>query len=274
MKRLSQRVALLTGAGRGIGLALAGKLAAEGARLVINDLDEAPAAEAARTLSAAGAEVRVCAGSVTDPEFAKRFVGMAVEHYGGADILVNNAGYVWNSPLAKISDEQWDAMQDVHVKAPFRILRELYPLWRSRSAEERAAGVRVQRKVVNVSSLAASRGLAGQAAYSAAKSGLFGLTHTLAREWGPMGVNVNCVAFGLIDTRLTQEIKGETDIIVSGRRHRVGLPREAIEDLTSRIPLRRAGTADEAAGAILLLCLPESDYITGQVIEVDGGGLG
>jgi 3-oxoacyl-[acyl-carrier protein] reductase len=274
MKKLEGRVALVTGAGRGIGLALARQLAAEGARLVINDLDEPVAAEAAQSLVAGGAEVQVCAGNVTAADFPKRFVGAALERFGSVDILVNNAGYVWNGPLAKLTDEQWDAMQDVHLKAPFRLLRELHPFLRSRVAEESAAGMRVQRKIVNVSSLAASRGLAGQAAYSAAKSGLFGLTRTLAREWGPMNVNVNCVAFGLIETRLTQEIKGETDILVEGRRHRVGLPRAALDDLKSRIPLRRAGTPEEAAGAILLFCLPESDYISGQVLEVDGGGLG
>lgn len=274
MKKLEGRVALVTGAGRGIGLALAKKLAAEGARLIINDLDEQPAAEAAHSLIADGAEVEICVGSITAADFPKHFVSTAIERFGTVDILVNNAGYVWNGPVAKITDEQWDSMQDVHLKAPFRLLRELHPFLRSRVAEESAAGTRVQRKIVNISSVAASRGIAGQAAYSAAKSGLFGFTRTLAREWGPLNVNINCVAFGLIDTRLTQEIKNETDILVEGRRHRVGLPREALEDLKSRIPLRRAGTVEEAAGAILLFCLPESDYITGQVLEVDGGGLG
>lgn len=272
--RLPGRVALVTGAGRGIGLAVAGKLAAEGASLVINDLDEQPLAEAARALEATGARVHGCAGSVNDPDFPKRFAGAAIDRFGAVDIVVNNAGYVWNSPLAKTTDEQWDAMQDVHVKAPFHLLRELYPWLKRRHAEESAAGQRVQRKVVNVSSLAATRGLAGQAAYSAAKSGLFGLTRTLAKEWGPLNVNVNCVAFGLIETRLTQEIKGETGIVVAGKQHRVGLPAEMLQDLKARIPLRRAGTVDEAAGAILLFCLPESDYITGQIVEVDGGGIG
>lgn len=274
MMKLPQRVALVTGAGRGIGLALARKLAAEGARLVINDLDEAPLAEAAQALTAQGARVEICAGSVSDADFPKRFVGTALDRFGGVDIVVNNAGYVWNSPFAKITDEQWDAMHDVHVKAPFHLLRELHPFLKSRHAEESAAGQRVQRKIVNVSSLAATRGIAAQAAYSAAKSGLFGLTRTLAKEWGPLAVNVNCVAFGLIETRLTQEIHGETDIVVAGKHHRVGLLPEALHDLKSRIPLRRAGTVDEAAGAILLFCLPESDYITGQIVEVDGGGLG
>lgn len=274
MTKLSQRVALVTGAARGIGLALARKLAAEGAQLVINDLDQAPLAEAAQALAGEGARVHTCAGSVSDTDFPKRFVGTALDRFGSVDIVVNNAGYVWNSPFGKITDEQWDAMHDVHVKAPFHLLRELHPFLKSRHAEEAAVGRPVQRKIVNVSSVAATRGIAAQAAYSAAKSGLFGLTRTLAKEWGPLGVNVNCVAFGLIDTRLTQEIQGETDIVVEGKRHRVGLLPEMLQDLKSRIPLRRAGTVDEAAGAIVLFCLPESDYITGQIIEADGGGVG
>jgi 3-oxoacyl-[acyl-carrier protein] reductase len=274
MGRLSGRVALVTGAGRGIGAALAAKLAAEGAHLVLNDLDEEPLTEAARALEAQGARVHPCPGSVSDPEFPRRFVGAALERFGGVDIVVNNAGYVWNSPIGKITDEQWDAMHDVHVRAPFRLLRELAPYLKSRHAEESAAGQRVQRKVVNVSSIAATQGTAAQAAYSAAKAGLSGLTRTLAKEWGPLGVNVNCVAFGLIETRLTQEIKGETAIEVAGKRHRVGLLPEMLQEVKARIPLRRAGTVDEAAGALLLFCLPESDYITGQVIEVDGGGIG
>ena len=266
MPRLEGRVALVTGAGRGIGLALVRKLLSEGARVLFNDLDEAAVAQALAALPA-GAEAHGIVGSVSDPAFAKTFVDAAIERFGTIDIVVNNAGYVWNAPVAKITDEQWDAMHDVHVRAPFRLLRELAPRFKQ------WAGPGPQRKVVNVSSVAASRGLAGQGAYAAAKSGLFGLTRTLAREWGPLGVNVNCVCFGWIETRLTQEIQGETAITIAGKDYRVGLPREALEDMRQRIPLRRAGTPDDAAGAILLFCLPESDYISGQIVEVDGGGL-
>lgn len=266
MPKLEGRVALVTGAGRGIGLALVKKLLAEGAKVVFNDLDAAAVNEATAQLSADDRAHGVV-GNVGDEAFPRQFVGAAIERFGTVDIVVNNAGYVWNSPVGKITDEQWDAMHDVHVKAPFRLLRELAPRFKQ------WAGSGPQRKVVNVSSVAASRGLAGQGAYAAAKAGLFGLTRTLAREWGPLGVNVNCVCFGWIETRLTQEIRGETAISIAGRDHRVGLPREALDDMRQRIPLRRSGTPDDAAGAILLFCLPESDYVTGQVLEVDGGGV-
>lgn len=271
MGKLNGKVALVTGAGRGIGLAVAQRLAAEGARLLINDLDEEPARQAAQTLAAAGADVQICAGSITDPDFPQRFIDDALRHFGGIDILVNNAGYIWNSRIAKITDAQWDAMQDVHLKAPFRLLRALYPVLKNQVARETEAGERRPRKIVNVASLAASRGIAGQAAYSAAKAGLFGLTRTLAREWGPLNVNVNCVAFGLIETRLTQEIRGETAVTIGERTHRVGLPKAALDDLCKQIPLGRAGTPEEAAGGIMLMCLPESNYVSGQIIEVDGG---
>ena len=204
---------------------------------------------------------------MADATFPARLVGAAIEAFGTIDLVINNAGYIWNSPIAKISDEQWDAMQDVHLKAPFRLLRELAPHFKAWSDDGRP-----QRKVINVSSVSASRGWAGQGAYSAAKSGLFGLTRTLAQEWGPFGVNVNCVCFGWIQTRLTQEIQGETAIRVGERDFRVGFPRAALDSMRDRIPLRRGGTPEDAAGAILLFCLPESDYISGQIIDVHGGG--
>lgn len=273
MRKLEGRVALVTGAGRGIGLATAHKLAAEGANVVLNDLDDASVRAAVEHLHASGAaagSVLGIAGNVTDPEFPSRFVGAAIERFGTVDILVNNAGYVWNSAVGKMSDEQWDAMQDVHLKAAFRLLRTLAPHFRAWAKDGRP-----QRKVVSVSSIAASRGLAGCTAYAAAKAGLIGLTRSLAREWGSIGVNVNCVCFGYIDTRLIQEIKpdGETSVDIEGRKFRVGLPKEMIEDIRVRVPLGRPGKVEEAAGAILLLCLPEADYINGQAIEVDGGGV-
>jgi 3-oxoacyl-[acyl-carrier protein] reductase len=271
MGRLDGRVALVTGGGRGIGLSLVVQLAAEGAAIVVNDLDAQPTHDAADRIRASGGRAIACPGDVTAQDFPERFVASALQEFGTIDILVNNAGYIWNSSVASMTDEQWDAMQDVHLRAPFRISRALYPFLRERTAHEAAEGRLVHRKIVNVSSVSATHGAAKQAGYSAAKAGLLGLTRTLAREWGSMNVNVNCVAFGLIDTRLTQEISGETAIRIGERTHRVGLTRAILDDFAARTPLRRAGTTEEAAGAILLLCLPESNYITGQIIDVDGG---
>lgn len=269
--KLEGKVALVTGGGRGIGRSVCLQLAAHGARVAINDLDREPADDVARTIAESGGEALVVPGSVTGPEFSETFVARAIERFGDVHILVNNAGFVWNGPAHRITDEQWDAMQDVHVKAPFRISRAFFTAVASRAKDEIAAGRGVQRKIVNVSSVAATGGTAGQAAYSAAKSGLFGLTRSLAKEWGRLRINVNCVAFGYIETRLTQEIAGETAVTIDGKRHRVGLTPEMIAMLRDRIALGRAGTPDEAAGGAVLLCLPESDYITGQVLRIDGG---
>ena len=269
--RLNGKVALVTGAGRGIGFSLARQLAAEGARVVVNDLDVEPAEAAVQAIRNSGGTAVAYPGSVTDKDFAQGFIGAALDQFGDIHILVNNAGYIWNGPLQKISDEQWDAIQDVHLKAPFRILRELRAFLTTRVSEERKTGARIHRKVVNVSSVSAIGGTAGQANYAAAKAGLHGLTRSLAKEWGPLAVNVNCVAFGYIETRLTQEIVGETSVMIGDKARRVGLTREMIEGIKERIALGRAGSTDEAAGAVMLFCFPESDYVTGQILEVSGG---
>jgi len=224
MNRLAGKVALVTGGGRGIGLSVVQRLAAEGARLVVNDLDTEPAEAAVKAVNGAGGEAIAYPGSVTEKNFAADFIDAALGRFGDIHIVVNNAGYIWNGPLHKISDAQWDAIQDVHLKAPFRILRALH-----------------------------------------------GLTKSLAKEWGQLVVNVNCVAFGYIDTRLTQAISGETVVMIEGEARRVGLTRDMIEAIKTRIALGRAGTPHEAAGGVMLFCLPESDYVTGQVLEVDGG---
>jgi len=271
MRRLEGKVALVTGAGRGVGLSLVRKLAAEGARVLVNDLDAAEAESAAGAIRETGGSALAHPGDVTRDDFAKGFISAALNAFGDIHILVNNAGYVWNGPLHKITDRQWDAIQDVHLKAPFRILRELRGFLDARVAEERKAGAVLHRKVVNVSSVSATAGAAGQANYAAAKAGLHGLTRSLAQEWGPLAVNVNCVAFGYIETRLTQEISGETVVTINGEPRRVGLTPPMIESLKQRIALGRAGAPDEAAGGIMLFCIPESDYVTGQILEVSGG---
>lgn len=268
---LAGKVALVTGGGRGIGLSLVERLAAAGAHLVINDLDAEPAEAAAQAVRDSGGEAITCVGNITDEDFAKKFIDLAVARFSDIHILVNNAGYVWNGQLKRMEDAQWDAMQDVHLRAPFRILRELQGFWGPKIKAEKSTGIKIQRKVVNVSSIAAIGGSAGQAAYSAAKSGLHGLTRSLAKEWGPMGINVNCVAFGYIDTRLTQVIEGETSITIDGDQRRVGLTPEMVTAVTERVALARPGSTKEAAGGIYLLCSPDADYITGQILEVSGG---
>ena len=272
MKNLDGKVALITGSGRGIGRALALKLASHGARVVVNDLDETATSEAIAAITSAGGTAIGCSGSVTDPAFASRFVGTAIETWGALDIIVNNAGYTWDNVVQKMTDEQFDAMMDVHVKAPFRILRAAAEPIRKMAKEEAAAGREVFRKVVNIASVAGINGNAGQVNYSSAKSALVGMTKTLCKEWGRYKVNVNCVAFGFIKTRLTQPLTGAAATIdVEGRTIAVGLQPALIDAAESFIPLGRAGTPEEAANGVYLFCTPESDYISGQVVIVGGG---
>jgi 3-oxoacyl-[acyl-carrier protein] reductase len=270
---LSDRVALVSGSGRGIGREIALKLAAAGASVVVNDLDKDVAEQTAAAITEAGGTATTCAGSVTDPEFADRFVGTAVETFGGLHIVVNNAGYTWDSVVQKMTDQQWDDILDVHLKAPFRILRAAQPVISAAVKAERAAGApRITRKVVNISSVAGTAGNAGQANYSSAKAGVTGLTRALAKEWGRYDVTVNCVAFGLIRTRLTEATAdGDASIDIDGRQIKVGVNPDLMARMEQSIPLRRAGTPAEAAGAVYLFCQPESDYVSGQVLVCSGG---
>ncbi|GLR68394.1 beta-ketoacyl-ACP reductase [Acidocella aquatica] len=269
--RLRGKVALVTGGGRGIGRAVCLKLASEGARLVINDLDAKVAHEIAGAIKAEGGQAVICAGSVTAPDFGDRFIATALEEFGDVDIIVNNAGFTWDGMAVRMSDEQFDAILDVHVKAPFRILRAAGRYFREAAASEAAAGTSRHRKVVNVSSIVGLGGNVGQINYSTAKAGIVGMTKTLAKEWGRFLVNVNAVAFGLIETRLTAVVQQKTMIEVDGHEVGVGMPAESVQAMRAAIPFGRAGTPEEAAGAIFLLCLPEADYISGQVIAVTGG---
>jgi len=263
--KLEGKVALVTGAGRGIGRAVATKLAAEGARVVLNDRDEDTVIETASALRRAGATALTCIGNVTDDGFAERFVDTAMSEFGALDIIINNAGFTWDSVIQKMSDEQFEAVLDVHLIAPFRILRAASEPIRKLAKEEAAAGREVFRKVVNVSSVVGLNGHPGQANYASAKAGIIGLTKTLAKEWGRYKVNVNCVAFGFIRTAMTQPIA-----LHDGRR--VGVQPELLERLEREmIPLGRLGTPEEAADGVYLFCSPESNYITGQVITVGGG---
>jgi 3-oxoacyl-[acyl-carrier protein] reductase len=273
VSKLDGKVALVTGAGRGIGRAIALKLASEGARVVVNDLDEAPARETLDAVSAAGGAGALCPGNVTDPDFAARFVATAVDRLGGIDIIVNNAGYTWDNVIQKMTDEQFQAIMDVHVTAPFRILRAALEPMRRFAREESAADREVFRKVVNISSVSGLGGNPGQVNYAAAKAAVVGMTKTLSKEWGRYRVNVNCVAFGFISTRMVQPIGAERAMVdVGGRRVAMGVQPALIESLeTQLIPLGRFGTPEEAADGVYLLCSPESNYVSGQVLVVGGG---
>ena len=268
--KLKGKVALVTGSGRGIGRSIAMKLAAEGARLVINDLDGQPADEVVQAIRAAGGEAVACPGSVSAPDFAERFVATAMDTFKGLDIIVNNAGYTWDNVIQKMTDEQWYAMMDVHLTAPFRILRAAQPAIRGLSKGEADAGQRNVRKIVNISSVAGLFGNAGQSNYSTAKAGIVGMTQTLAKEWGRMNVTVNCVAFGLIKTRLTGSA-GDATAQIDGREIKVGINPGLLAAMEQTIPLGRGGTPEEAAGAVYLLCIRESDYVSGQTLMCSGG---
>jgi 3-oxoacyl-[acyl-carrier protein] reductase len=274
MGKLDGKVAIVTGSGRGIGAEIAVKLAADGAAVVVNDLDEQPAKETVAAIETSGGKAVACPGNVSEAGFAERFIQAAVDSFGGLDIIVNNAGYTWDSVIQKMSDEQWDAILDVHLKAPFRILRAAQPVISGFVKRAAASGAPVPcRKVVNISSLAGLGGNAGQANYAAAKAGITGLTKTLAKEWGRYNVTVNTVAFGLIKTRLTEiPAGGDATIDVQGREIKVGVNPDLLAAMEQMIPLGRAGTAAEAAGAVYLLCIPESDYVSAQTL-ICGGGL-
>ncbi|MCX7230397.1 MAG: SDR family oxidoreductase [Burkholderiales bacterium] len=273
MGQLDGKVAIVTGSGRGIGREIALRLARDGARVVVNDIDEAPALETIALIRGLGSDAVACNGDVAAPDFGERIVKTALDAFGDAHIVVNNAGYTWDSVIQKMSDEQWDAILDVHLKAPFRILRAFFAHLKTAVEAETKDGRRVVRKVVNISSTSGVNGNAGQSNYAAAKSGINGLTKTLAKEWGRYNVTVNSVAFGYIQTRLTQPLQeGESGKIeMQGREVKIGVQAGRIAALSQMIPLGRGGTAEEAAGSVYLFCSPDSDYVSGQTLVVSGG---
>jgi len=271
-QKLERKVALVSGSGRGIGREIALKLASEGARVVINDLDAEPASQTVADIVARGGQAVACVGSVTEADFGERFVAKALENFGGIDIIVNNAGYTWDNVVQKMSDEQWEAMLAVHLTAPFRILRAASGFIRDAAKREADAGTPVFRKVVNISSTSGVYGNAGQANYAAAKAGINGLTKAMAKEWGRYKVNVNSVAFGLIMTRLTEAAADAyAQIDIAGQQIKVGVNPQILKNAEATIPLGRGGTPEEAAGAVYMFCIPESNYVSGQVLVCGGG---
>ena len=269
---LEGKVAIITGSGRGIGRAAAELFARHGARVVVSDIDAGPAEEAAQAIRNEGGEAVSVAGDVTDRGFPSLIVDTAIQKLGGLDIIVNNAGYTWDAVIHKMTDEQWEAILAVHLTAPFRIIRAASAHLRETAKREKAgSGQARARKIVNISSTSGTRGNAGQSNYSSGKAGILGLTRTLAKEWGQFNVQVNAVAFGRIDTRLTQPKEKDEKIHRGAAEIAIGIPSERLERTTPLIPLGRPGTPQEAAGAVFFFASPFSDYVSGQVLEVTGG---
>jgi len=272
MGMLNDKIAILTGSGRGIGAAAAKMFAAEGASVVVSDLDPAPAEEIAAAIRNAGGKAIVVAGDVTDPAFPAQLVKATLDAFGDIDIIVNNAGYTWDAVIQNMTDKQWYAMIDVHTTAPFRILREASNFIREAAKNEQAATGRAKaRKVVNVSSVSGVYGNAGQVNYSAAKAGITGLTKALAKEWGRYNVQVNCVCCGFIETRLTAAKESAETVQRGGEEVTLGVSDQLRQIAPLLIPLGRPGTPEEAAGPMLFLASPLSNYVSGIVLEVTGG---
>lgn len=268
---LAGKTALVTGSGRGIGRAIANKLAANGAAVMINDLDEEALRETVCALRKAGCKVEHLVGDLTDPAFPDQLVQTTLDAFGAVDIIVNNAGYSWDNVIQKTSDEQFEAMLQIHLLTPFRILRAASGYIRETAKKEIAAGKTVMRKVVNITSIAGTDGNPGQAGYSSGKAGVIGLTKTLAKEWGRYNVNVNAVGFGLIGTRLVQPLTDTSKMEMHGHEIRIGVQPAMLEAVKTACPLGRVGTPEEAASAVLFFCSPLSDYVTGEVLICGGG---
>jgi 3-oxoacyl-[acyl-carrier protein] reductase len=268
---LDGKAAIVTGSARGIGRATAELLAEQGAQVLINDLDADVAEQAAGEIQG---ETAVFGGDLTKEGVPEQLVQTAVDSFGKLDIVVNNAGYTHDGVIHKMTDQQFQAMLDIHTIVPFRVIRAAAPHMREPAKQEMAEGKEVFRKIVNVSSISGTMGNAGQVNYSAAKAGVVGLTKTLAKEWGQFKVNVNAVAFGFIETRLTAAKEDAGTIQKDGEEIQLGIPAQQREMARFVIPLGRPGTPEEAAGGIFFLCTPWSNYVHGQVLNVTGGQFG
>jgi 3-oxoacyl-[acyl-carrier protein] reductase len=265
---LDGKVAIVTGSARGIGRATAQLLSEHGASVLINDLDGDLAEQ---TASEIAGETAVHAGDLTADGACDALVRAAIDAWGRIDIIVNNAGYTIDGMLHKMTDEQFQRMLDIHAVVPFRVCRAAAPHLREPAKQEREKGVEVFRKIVNVSSISGTMGNAGQANYAAGKAAVVGLTKTLAKEWGQFKINVNAVAFGFIDTRLTAAKEHDNTIEIGGETVQLGIPEQLRGMSSMLIPLGRPGTAVEAAGGVFFLCSPWSNYVHGQTLNVTGG---
>jgi 3-oxoacyl-[acyl-carrier protein] reductase len=265
---LDDKVAIVTGSARGIGRATAELLSEHGAKVVINDLDGDVARQ---TASEIAGETQVYAGDLTKPGSPEDLVATAIDAWGRIDIIVNNAGYTIDAPVHKMSDEGFQRMLDIHTVVPFRVVRAAAPHLREPAKIEREEGREVFRKIVNVSSISGTMGNAGQANYAAGKAAVVGLTKTLAKEWGQFKINVNAVAFGYIETRLTASKAASNTMQIDGQTVQLGIPDQLRGMAPLMIPLGRPGTPQEAAGGVFFLCSPWSNFVHGQVLNVTGG---
>jgi len=268
MTVLDGKVAIVTGSARGIGRATAELLAAQGARVLINDLDGEVAQQTAGEIDG---EMLVYAGDLTQPGVPDELVAKVIDQWGQVDILVNNAGYTLDAPIHKMSDEWFARMLEIHSVVPFRMCRAVAPHMREPAKRERDEGREVFRKIVNVSSISGTMGNAGQANYASGKSAVVGLTKTLAKEWGQFKINVNAVAFGYIETRLTASKDAANTIEIGGEKVQLGIPDQIRGMASMLIPLGRPGTPQEAAGGVFFLCSPWANYVHGQVLNITGG---
>jgi 3-oxoacyl-[acyl-carrier protein] reductase len=268
---LDGKSAIVTGSARGIGRATAEMLVSQGAQVLINDLDADVAKQASDEING---ETAVFAGDLTAGETPDKLVAAAIDAFGKIDIIVNNAGYTLDAPIHKMTDEQFQAMLDIHAIVPFKIIRAAAPHLREPAKKEREEGREVFRKIVNVSSTSGTLGNAGQANYSTAKAGVVGLTKTLAKEWGQFKINVNAVAFGFIDTRLTQAKVEGNDMEIHGEKVQLGIPEQLRQMASMLIPLGRPASPEEAAGGVFFLCSPWSNYVHGQTLHITGGLFG
>ncbi|MGI8863149.1 MAG: SDR family NAD(P)-dependent oxidoreductase [Solirubrobacteraceae bacterium] len=268
MAVLDGKVAIVTGSARGIGRATAELLSEQGAKVLINDLDGDVAEQTASEISG---ETLVFGGDLTQSGVPDQLVQKVVDEWGRIDILVNNAGYTLDAPIHKMSDEWFLRMLDIHSIVPFRMCRAVAPHMREPAKQEREQGLEVFRKIVNVSSISGTMGNAGQANYSSGKSAVVGLTKTLAKEWGQFKVNVNAVAFGYIETRLTASKDEANTMEIGGEKVQLGIPDQLRGMAAMLIPLGRPGTPQEAAGGVFFLCSPWANYVSGQVLNITGG---
>ncbi len=267
------QVVIITGSGRGIGAAAAKSFARQGAKIVVNDLNQEPAEQVVAQIIADGGSAMAFAGDVTEIDFPAKIIAATIKEYGKLNILVNNAGYTWDAFSHKMSEEQWQAIIDVHITAPFRMIKAAAPYMRGAALQEIEAGKETENRcVINVSSVSGLHGNMGQANYATAKAGIVGLSKTIAKEWGPVGVRANTVAFGYVDTRLSRAKEDGEAISVKGKEVALGIPEKILQQLDARvIPLGRAGNVAEAAAGIIMMASSQASYITGHTLEVTGG---